>query len=434
MRKTANSPSPAPKHRIVDVLGDRRGVVGILFALAMPVLIGFTALGTEVGLWYLGRRNLQTAADVAAISAAYEILNGSGDEISSAEQEAVRHGFEASGGTIQVNNPPSAGTGAGDEDAVEVLLTQPRSPLLAGLFLPGSIDITVRAVARMNATSTACVLALDPAAYRALDVVGTASLQMPGCVLAANSNNPEAISIRGNATVQALTLATSGDYDVSGSGSLVTETPPRTGATPLGNPYADRAIPAYGACDQTGYKRTSSAQVTISPGVYCNGMDFGSQADVDFSPGTYIVNQGAFNVNGGAAITCAGCTGSAGVTIVLTGSGTSYATVRINGGANVSLKAPAAGSNAGMLFFQDDDAPSGGSNVINGGATMNLSGALYFPSQSVDFNGNAASGGASCTQIIARMVSFSGTSNIGGDCDDSGIADINAGGTVNLVE
>jgi hypothetical protein len=31
-------------------------------------------------------------------------------------------------------------------------------------------------------------------------------------------------------------------------------------------------------------------------------MDFGSQADVDFSPGTYIVNQGAFNVNGGAEI------------------------------------------------------------------------------------------------------------------------------------
>ena len=80
------------------MLADRRGVVGILFALAMPVLIGFTALGTEVGLWYLGRRNLQTAADVAAISAAFEILNGSGNETSSAEQEAERHGF----------NPPAA--------------------------------------------------------------------------------------------------------------------------------------------------------------------------------------------------------------------------------------------------------------------------------------------------------------------------------------
>jgi hypothetical protein len=434
MRKIANTPPSVPDRRIADILADRRGVVGILFALAMPVLIGFTALGTEAGLWYLGKRNLQTAADVAAVSAAFEILGSSGGEVSSAGQEAERHGFDAASGTIQVNSPPTAGTAAGDEDAVEVVLTQPRPLLFAGLFLGGPVDITVRAVARMNATSTACVLALDPAAYRALDVVGTANLQMPGCVLAANSSNPEAISIRGNATVQALTLSTSGDYDVSGSGTLVTQTPPRTGANPLGNPYADRAIPSYGACNQTGYKRTSKTPVTLSPGVYCNGMDFGSQSVVDFSPGTYVVDQGVFNVNGGAEITCTGCTGTAGVTIVLTGSGTSYATVRINGGAAVSLKAPTSGSYSGLLFFQDDDAPGGGSNVINGGATMNLSGALYFPSQSVDFNGNAASGGASCTQIVARTVSFSGTSNIGGDCDDSGTADINVGGTVNLVE
>ena len=106
MRKIANTPPSMPEHRIADVLTDRRGVVGILFALAMPVLIGFTALGTEAGLWYLGKRNLQTAADVAAVSAAFEILSGSGDEVSSAGQEAERHGFDAAGGTIQVNNPP----------------------------------------------------------------------------------------------------------------------------------------------------------------------------------------------------------------------------------------------------------------------------------------------------------------------------------------
>jgi Flp pilus assembly protein TadG len=82
MRKIANTPPSMPGRRIADVLTDRRGVVGILFALAMPVLIGFTALGTEAGLWYLGKRNLQTAADVAAVSAAFEILGGSGDEVS----------------------------------------------------------------------------------------------------------------------------------------------------------------------------------------------------------------------------------------------------------------------------------------------------------------------------------------------------------------
>src|SRR3954466_5701079 len=135
MRKIADLASSVPNRRIAGALTDRRGVVRILFALAMPVLIGFTALGTEVGLWYLGRRNLQTAADVAAISAAFEVLNGTGDEVFSAGQEAERHGFDPSSGTIQVNNPPSAGTSSGDDSAVEVLLTQPRAPLFAGLFL-----------------------------------------------------------------------------------------------------------------------------------------------------------------------------------------------------------------------------------------------------------------------------------------------------------
>src|SRR3954447_1998102 len=100
MRKTPNSPLPAPKRRIVQVLADTRGVVGILFALAMPVLIGFTALGTEVGLWYLERRNLQTAADIGAIAAAFEVLNGTGDAEASAEREAVRHGLSLPGGTV----------------------------------------------------------------------------------------------------------------------------------------------------------------------------------------------------------------------------------------------------------------------------------------------------------------------------------------------
>jgi len=423
-----------PEYPQVNILTDRRGVVGILFALAMPVLIGFTALGTEVGLWYLERRNLQTAADVSAIAAAFEVLNGTGDEASAAEREAVRHGLSLPSGGIQVNNPPTSGANAGDNDAVEVLLTEPRTPLFAGMFMDGPVDITARAVARMTSSGDACVLALDPTAYRAVDVAGTANLQMGGCVLAANSNNAQAVSIRGNATVRALTLATSGDYRISGLGSLVTELPPRTGATPVSNPYADREIPAFGSCGQTNYKRTSSTPVTISAGVYCGGMDFGALSVVNFSPGTYIVNRGGFVINGGATVTCTGCTGSSGVTIVLTGSSGSYATASIAGNANVTLKAPSSGSLSSLLFFQDPNAPAGVTDRFNGGSTANLSGALYFPNQNVEFSGNTANGGAKCTQIVASTVSFTGTSNIGAECDDSGVDTISTGGTVNLIE
>jgi Flp pilus assembly protein TadG len=43
-------------------------------ALVLPVLLGFTSLGVEVGHWYLGLRQMQGAADAAAISAAAQYI------------------------------------------------------------------------------------------------------------------------------------------------------------------------------------------------------------------------------------------------------------------------------------------------------------------------------------------------------------------------
>jgi len=49
---------------------DRRGNVAIVAAVAMPVLLGSMGIGAEVASWYTGKRNLQNAADSAAIAAA----------------------------------------------------------------------------------------------------------------------------------------------------------------------------------------------------------------------------------------------------------------------------------------------------------------------------------------------------------------------------
>jgi Flp pilus assembly protein TadG len=50
------------------------GAVAVTTALVLPVLIGFASLGTEVGHWYLGQREMQGAADAAALSAAAEYI------------------------------------------------------------------------------------------------------------------------------------------------------------------------------------------------------------------------------------------------------------------------------------------------------------------------------------------------------------------------
>jgi filamentous hemagglutinin family protein len=83
---------------------------------------------------------------------------------------------------------------------------------------------------------------------------------------------------------------------------------------------------------------------TLSPGVYCNGIDIQSQAVVTLQPGTYIINRGDFNVAGGATVTCSCPSPTDGVTIILTSStnASQIGQVRINGGANINLRAPSA--------------------------------------------------------------------------------------------
>src|SRR5215831_2574044 len=54
------------------------GAVAVVTALVLPVLLGFTSLGIEVGHWYLGQRVMQGAADAAAISAAAQWIADGG--------------------------------------------------------------------------------------------------------------------------------------------------------------------------------------------------------------------------------------------------------------------------------------------------------------------------------------------------------------------
>lgn len=132
---------------------------------------------------------------------------------------------------------------------------------------------------------------------------------------------------------------------------------------------------------------------------------------------------GDFSVSGGSTNVI-----GEGVSIILTksGSGGSWGNVSINGG-NLDLSAPAAGEDmAGVLFYQDRNAPaSSQKNSFLGGATMNLDGVIYTPSRGLDFGGNNGSTSETCTKLIAKTVKFHGTPAIGNHCEgNSNIRDI----------
>jgi Putative Flp pilus-assembly TadE/G-like len=400
-------------------------------ALALPLLVGVTGLGVETGLWYTQKRLLQTAADAAAGAAALDRAAGGQDTQASLTQTALhaaaKNGFSNTApNTFTLNWPPKSGSSAGQTSAVEVVLTQPQTPIFASLFLSSPVPITARAAAQAKVTGQACVLALDPSASGAVTNGGTAAENFAGCVIAANSTSPSAISFQGNPTVTAQSLWTSGGYSVGGSVSLTLSSPPTTYAWPLTDPYANLVIPGFSGCTMSNAKFQNTTQ-TISPGVYCGGIDFGAKANITLNPGTYYIDKGNITINAQATVT------GNGVTFVLTSSGAAsqIGTVTINGGATVNLSAPSdpTATFQGVTFFQDRRADTSGVDKINGGSSMNIGGAIYFPAQTVQFNGNDATAGPRCTIIVARLITFTGNSSIvDTGCQQAGVTPVQVTG------
>ena len=152
---------------------------------------------------------------------------------------------------------------------------------------------------------------------------------------------------------------------------------------------------------------------TLNPGTWCNGVSFTNDAQIKLNPGVYYVNKGNFSVGGAVQMT------GTGVTIIFTGCGSNYAYATIGNGATVTLTAPTTGTTAGIAFFGDPNAPASTTSNFGGGANMNITGAIYFPSETVQFN-NGISNPTGCTQLIAGMIQFSGGAKFSNNCAGTG--------------
>ena len=124
---------------------DQSGTYMIVAALAMPVLVGTAGLGTEAGWWLYTHKNMQSAADSAAVSAATAGSN------LNAEADSVTALYGFTNGTknvaVTVNQPPSTGNYTTSPQAIEVLISQPQPRLLSALFGTDPVLIKARAVA-----------------------------------------------------------------------------------------------------------------------------------------------------------------------------------------------------------------------------------------------------------------------------------------------
>src|SRR5258707_9726648 len=83
------------------------GAVAVVTAIVLPLLLGFGSLGVEVGHWYLSERQMQGAADAAAISAAAQWIadqNAGNTSSTTYQQVGVNYASYNGGFTIPTTN------------------------------------------------------------------------------------------------------------------------------------------------------------------------------------------------------------------------------------------------------------------------------------------------------------------------------------------
>jgi len=416
----------------------RRGAVAVIVGLMSVVLIGFSALGIEVTAVLVKYQRMQSAADAAAVAGAVALAASSpSGATAEAEAEAAADGFIAGkqGVTVTVNNPPLSGPNAGSNAAVEVIIVQPQTLVLASIIYRGAWKVTTRAVALVGSNASSCVLQTDTSSTAGVQVSQGAAVTLNGCGLAANADGGMALSVGSGGSLTASAVTAIG----SGGGAGVTTTPAADNIAfsqrATADPYAVVAVPAVSGCEHGSAGNplnlgwTQSPQIIQADGAYCGGLSLDNGANVVMSPGVYIMSGGSFSVAGGATLV------GTGVTIVLTGPGPDYTTVSISNGATVTLSAPTTGPTAGMVFLQNRNASNTGSNTTNifaGGSSLNFTGALYFPSQPVYYS-NGTTTSSSCTQLVAWRMVFTGSAAFNSNCANTGVTSIGASPT-RLVE
>ena len=395
-------------------LKSRRGNIAIITALVAPVLIGFCGIGADAGYWYYRQRDLQSAADIAAYNGAVVLQNmGSSSAITDASTSgASTNGWASAQGAITVNNPPASGPNQ-NAHSVEVLLTENEPRYFTAIFSTGTVPIHVRAVATYIQTQSACMVGLNKTQANTVQFWGNAFADFKACNIVSDSSSNSAFSVGGSANVTAPCVDTVGGSYVSATLTLTSCSSVTTKAPYVYDPYASLPSPSTGSC-------TSGSGSPLNPGTYCGGLTL--SGNVTLNPGVYVISGGTLKINANGNIS------GTGVTFYLTNG----ATVQINGNATINIAAPTTGTYSGVLFYGDRTQLTA-KNTINGNATSNMTGAIYFPSQEVDFLGNF-SGSGGCTQVVADTIYYTGSATFSTNCASKGIKTIPVPGSITLVE
>jgi hypothetical protein len=396
------------------LLRNKRGNALVIAGAALPLVIGSAGLASDTIQWVLMKRQLQRAADSAAIAGVYARVRGD-DQTAAINTDLTKNqntGYTLLTGYPQITNP--AVTNA--TNTVRVVL-QVQQPLhFSGLFISSSPSIQASATAATIATGVYCVVSLENTSATGITATGNSNIDL-GCGMITDSTSLNAAIATGSSSVHATPIAAVGDIQDSSHWNSA-ELLPYTVAE--ADPFAGVDVPAFTGCQGNSNKLQVNASSTYNhstdTGVICFS-DMTLNGNVTLGDNAiYIIDSGDLSIGSQANVSCAHCT------FVLTNSssgtsGVQIGNVNINGGAQLNLTAPTTGPMANILMYQDRRANSGSSqsNQINGNSASTFTGAFYFPTRILDINGTSNLN-FTCAQFVARTVNFSGNGSITNTC------------------
>jgi Flp pilus assembly protein TadG len=389
---------------------DERGQTIILVALSLPILLGFIGFATDVGLLFMDKRQIQTAADSAAIAGALNLTYG--DYVTAARAASTANGFDytKTGVTVTVSDPPTWASSnyVGKTGYVEATVSKSESTIFLSLFGQPSVTVTARAVATNQGPGKGCVYTLGSSGL-GMHIQGSAAITATDCGMYDNSNGSPAISQTGNGPNL---YADFGSIGVVGSaGNVGNYSPtPITGIAPVNDPLSyfpnyscsgsscgcagTTTLPCTGFPYSSPVTCKSASGSTLSPGCY-NGLS-----------GSYTLSTGTYLINGDIS---GGITGT-GVTLILTSG-----SIEPKGNTTINLSAPLAsgdpsGTNPfdGILIYQVRSDATG--TDMKGNSDFNAQGVIYMPTASFEMEGNT--GGTIYADFVVSSLDIQGNPTI----------------------
>jgi Putative Flp pilus-assembly TadE/G-like len=385
-------------------------VVVVLIGL---FVLGFIALGIDVGLLFHSKRMAQSAADAAAVAAAEEASSGnSSNEQAVANAMAKMNGFDPT----LINNPaavtlstPTTGNYSGSSSYIQARVSKPIPTFFLSVFNHAGTNITVsaRAVAGGGLSSPTCICVEAPTGA-GLTMSNNSQILAPQCGVTVDSSSGNAVGVTGGATLSALSLGTVSNSwnnlgNINNNGQISSSTKIIQGITTqckpsLTVPTLPNGLPCYSnpiqgwtaANNYTGVYTLPMSGETTSGGVVCfTSLNTSNAASVNFSPGYTYYIQGDFTTGGGAPVT------GTGIVFYVGGN------VNMANGVTARLSAPTVSSVPQTLFYA-----MGSAVTIQGGSTSSFSGLVYAPNAAVALNNGT--GTTLTMDFVAKTLSMSG--------------------------